>query len=149
VALATAACSSGSTATPRATGPVDVPAPTATATDIAATCTALLASLPDQLDPGVDRRPVTGDSARTAAWGDPAITLQCGVEPADQNQTPLVLDDLAFVTQRRPGRVLWSTRDLAVTIRLDIPRSYESQADVVLPLVPALKTLPTRRPGRP
>jgi len=111
--------------------------------DTAAACTSLLAALPDRLDPGVDRRPVTG-STRTAAWGEPAITLQCGVEPADQNATPLILDDLAFVTKRVPGRVLWSTRDLAVTVRLDIPRSYESQSDVVLPLVPALKGLPKR-----
>jgi hypothetical protein len=53
--------------------------PTSTAAPVVSACAALIASLPDELDTGVRRRPVTGDDTRTAAWGDPPITLRCGV----------------------------------------------------------------------
>jgi hypothetical protein len=89
----------------------------------------------------VRRRPVTGDANRTAAWGDPAVTLQCGVPLPDQTATPLVLDGLPFVTKKTAGRVLWTTSDRAVNVTLDIPTSYE-QAYLVQTLVPALKQLP-------
>ncbi len=103
-------------------------------------CTALLARLPDTVD-GHARRP-TDQPGRVAAWGDPAITLLCASPPADLQQSPLILDGLAFTTERRGDRVLWTTRDRAVAVRLDIPLAYDSQADIVLPLVPALAALP-------
>jgi hypothetical protein len=117
--------------------------PSASAAVVVSACTALLAALPTELDPGVTRRDVTGDPGRTAAWGDPPITLQCGVPLPDQTATPLEVNGLKFVTQKTAGRVLWTTQDRAVNVTLDIPTAYESQADVVLPLVePMLRTLP-------
>jgi hypothetical protein len=121
---------------------VDVPLPSASTKPVVDACTKLLAQLPDELDEGVRRRPVTGDATRTAAWGDPAVTLQCGVPLPDQTQTPLVLDGLPFVTRKTAGRVLWTTADRAVNVALDIPTAYEEQGYLVLTLVPVLKTLP-------
>ena len=69
------------------------------------------------------------------------MTLQCGVPLPDQQQTPLVVDGLAFVTNKTAGRVLWTTADRAVNVSLDIPTDYE-QAYLVQALVPALRTLP-------
>ena len=106
-----------------------------------AACAALAKALPAELDKGVRRRPVSGDAARTAAWGDPAVTLQCGVPLPDQALEPLVVDGLAFVTVRKGGSVVWTTRDRAVNVSLDIPKSYE-QAYLVQALVPVLKKLP-------
>jgi hypothetical protein len=118
-----------------------VPLPSSSAKPVVDACARLLAALPDELDKGVTRRPVTGDPTRTAAWGDPAVTLQCGVPLPDQTATPLVLDGLPFVTRRTAGRVLWTTADRAVNVSLDIPTSYE-QAYLVQSLVPLLKQLP-------
>ncbi|MCA1710662.1 MAG: DUF3515 domain-containing protein [Actinobacteria bacterium] len=142
VALATACTSSGSAPAPKATGPVDVALPSASAKPVIDACRTLLAAIPDELDKGVTRRPVTGDATRTAAWGDPAVTLQCGVPLPDQTATPLVLDGLPFVTKKTAGRVLWTTSDRAVNVSLDIPTAYEEQGYLVLTLVPVLKQLP-------
>ena len=118
-----------------------MPVPSSSAQPVVAACLSLLGALPDELDKGVRRRPVTGDARRTAAWGDPAVTLQCGVPLPDQTATPLVIDGLPFVTDRQPGHVRWTTADRAVNVTLDIPTSYE-QAYLVQALVPALKKLP-------
>ena len=73
------------------TGPVHVTPPTPGAAE-AAQCRDLAARLPDTLRPAVlldgrepvqHRTAVTPVSDLTAAWGDPAVVLQCGVLPAD------------------------------------------------------------------
>jgi hypothetical protein len=106
-----------------------------------AACKALFASLPDELDKGVRRRAVTGDTTRTAAWGDPAVTLQCGVPLPDQTATPLIVDGLPFVIERTGDHVVWTTQDRSVNVTLDLPTAYE-QAYLVQALVPILKKLP-------
>jgi hypothetical protein len=55
--------------------PVAAPSPPAAAAD---TCGALLGRLPRSLD-GRDRRETSPRSPYTAAWGDPAVVLRCGV----------------------------------------------------------------------
>jgi hypothetical protein len=138
-----AGCSSGSTAPHvAATGPVQVPVPAATAALVLRTCRDLLARLPNQLDKGVQRRPATPDPTRTAAWGDPPITLRCGVPLPDQTVTPIVIDGLPLVTTNSAGVVTWTTPDRAVNVSLDIPTSYQNQAYDVQPLVPLLLALP-------
>ena len=109
---------------------------------MAAACTALTKALPEELDKGVRRRAVTGDATRTAAWGDPPVTLRCGVPLPDQTLEPIIIDGLAFVTVRKGDSVVWTTRDRAVNVSLDIPTSYE-QGYLVQTLVPVLKKLPT------
>ncbi|GAB3769552.1 hypothetical protein GCM10027600_24570 [Nocardioides ginsengisegetis] len=66
-----AGCSSGG-------GDVEVDGPSLGADDAAA-CDRLVAALPDTLAEQ-DRRTVTPADAPGAAWGDPAITLTCGVD---------------------------------------------------------------------
>lgn len=48
-------------------------------------CTQLMTALPQQLA-GSDKRPVIDDPAGVAAWGDPPITLRCGL-PTPQELT--------------------------------------------------------------
>ena len=118
-----------------------MPVPSTSAQAVTAACRALTAALPEELDRGVRRRPVTGDPTRTAAWGDPPVTLQCGVPLPDQTLQPIVIDGFAFVTVRQGDRVLWTTRDRAVNVALDMPTVYE-QAYLAQALVPLLKKLP-------
>jgi hypothetical protein len=123
--------------------------PSASATLVVSACRALLAAVPGVLDKGVRRRPVTGDPARTAAWGDPPITLECGVPLPDQTITPLRIDGFPLVTVEKGGIVTYTTSERAVNARITIPRSYDDQTYLVLPLLPALKRLPapTAAPG--
>jgi hypothetical protein len=120
--------------------------PTSSGPAVVSACSALVSSLPDELDTGVRRRPVTGDARRTAAWGDPAITLQCGVARPDQTLEPIVIDGLKLVTQKAKGVITWTTFDRAVNVALAVPTSYEEQVYDVQPLVPMLKKLPEPRP---
>jgi hypothetical protein len=111
---------------------------------VVSACAALIASLPDELDPGVRRRPVTGDRTRTAAWGDPPIILRCGVALPDQSLEPIVIDGLKLVTKKADGAITWTTFDRAVNVAVAVPSSYEEQVYDVQPLVPVLKKLPAR-----
>jgi hypothetical protein len=105
----------------------------------------LLATLPSQLDKDVRRRPVSGDATRTAAWGDPAVTLRCGVPRPDQGLEPIIIDNLSFVTTKAHGVTTWTTSDRAVNVSIDVPASYTGeQGYLVTPLVaPLLAALPT------
>ncbi len=117
--------------------------PTASAELVVSSCRALLAAVPAELDKDVRRRPVTGDAARTAAWGDPPVTLQCGVARAVKGIGPITIDGLSFLTNQGGGVVTWTTSDRAVNVAITIPESYEEQAYQVQPLIPAiLKHLP-------
>jgi len=122
--------------------------PTASAAVVVSSCRSLLASVPNELDKGVQRRPVTGDPARTAAWGDPAVTLRCGVARATAGIGPITIDGLSFLTRNDNGITTWTTSDRTVNVAIDVPRSYAEQAYDVQPLIPAiLKTLPAAAPA--
>jgi hypothetical protein len=119
-----------------------VPVPSASAGLVITACRTLLEAVPDALDKGVRRRPVTGDAARTAAWGDPPITLECGVPLPDQTIEPVRIDGFPLVTVAKGETVTYTTSDRAVNVRVVVPKSYADQAYLVLPLLPALKRLP-------
>ncbi|GAC1442681.1 MAG: hypothetical protein NVS3B26_01280 [Mycobacteriales bacterium] len=141
-ALTLAGCTSHPAAHAQSQAPVAVPVPTAAAPLVLSSCRALTATLPEQLVPGTHRRPVTGDPGRTAAWGDPPITLQCGVPLPDQRVTPVTIDNLPLVTDERGQQVSYTTQDRAVNATVAVPKSYQDQAYLVLPLIAALKKLP-------
>jgi hypothetical protein len=140
-ALALVGCTSSSEPAAKASGPVAVPVPSASAALVVSSCRALIAALPDRLDTGVRRRPVSGDGTRTAAWGDPPVTLRCGVPLGDQTQTPVQIDGFPLVTDQRGDSVTYTTVDRAVNVAVDVPKAYES-GYLVLPLIPVLKKLP-------
>ena len=142
------ACSSTSpdpVIAPAATGPVAVAVPTAQSAAITAACRRLSAALPASLGPDIARRPVTGDPDRTAAWGDPAITLTCGVGQPDQLEPPLTIDRVAWVvTDTGPGQ-LWTTRSSGVPVAVAINDSYTAQGEIIVRLAaPLLASLPLK-----
>jgi hypothetical protein len=121
--------------------------PSASAGLVDAVCRTLIDALPVELNGGVRRRPVSPDTGRTAAWGDPAVTLQCGVPLGDQTQTPLQIDGFPLVTDERGAAVTYTTADRAVNVAVRVPKSYEEQVYLVQDLVPFLTKLPTPEPG--
>ena len=125
-----------------------MPAPPGTSSSDASTCARLIAALPEELDDGVRRRHVSGDATRTAAWGDPPITLRCGVAAPDSSLQPIEIDGLKLVTVKSAGAVTWTTVDRRVTVTIVVPTAYEEQIYVVQPLVPALKALPSSASAR-
>ena len=120
-----------------ATGPVDVPVPVVDAVT-ASTCARLVEALPEEVDPGVERRPVTGDATLTAAWGDPPVTLACGVPEPDRPEEPVVVNGVAWSVRDIGAGFRWTTRDRAVSVAVDIPSAYENGAEIVNPLSTAV-----------
>ena len=142
-----AGCTSDPAPAPQATGPVDVPVPSLTSQRAASLCADLVASLPDEVDPGVTRREVTGSPALTAAWGDPPVTLACGVPPPDRPDEPVVVNGIGWSVRDIGAGFRWTTRGLAVNVAVEIPDAYENGAEIVNPLAGPLGGVPSAAPS--
>jgi hypothetical protein len=97
-------------------------------------CAALLVSLPVEIDPGVRRRPVTGDQRLTAAYGDPPVTLECGVPDPDRPEQPAVVNGVEWSVRDIGAGFRWTTVGREVNVAVDIPDAYPNGAELVLPL---------------
>jgi hypothetical protein len=126
-------CTSSDEPAPQATGPVEVPAPSVDAAG-RASCAALAAALPVEVDPGVERRPVSGDEQLTAAWGDPPVTLECGVPDPDRLPEPVTVNGVVWSVRDIGAGHRWTTRDLTLNVAVEIPDAYDNGAEIVNPL---------------
>jgi hypothetical protein len=112
--------------------------PGAVAPRVTATCTELLAALPDEIDPGVTRREVASDATRTAAWGEPPVELRCGVRLPERLSEPVTVNDVVWnVRDSGPG-FTWTTTDRAVAVEVVVPDEYVSPAELVNPIATAV-----------
>jgi hypothetical protein len=141
-----AGCTTG--ATPD-TGPVDVPGPVVQSDDVEAACATLIDALPEEVDPGVERRPVTGDPARTAAWGDPPVTLQCGVEPPERLEPPVIVNGVAWTVRDIGPGFRWTTSGRTVLVAVTIPDDYTNGVEIVFPLSPVVDEVVPVDPAAP
>ena len=119
-------------------GPValEEPQPDAAARD---RCTALLAALPEQVLQAT-RRP-TEPGVLTAAWGDPPITLRCGVA-APPGLTPssecLEVDGVGWFSEEAEGGVLFTTVGRAVFVEVGVPEQYAPPVNPLVDLADAV-----------
>jgi hypothetical protein len=97
-------------------------------------CRALLAALPDEIDPGVARRPVEGDDGRSAAWGDPAVVLQCGVAESDRPEEPAQVNGVLWSVRDIGAGYRWTTQDRRPAVAVEVPDAYANVAELVVPL---------------
>ena len=108
--------------------PVEVDTPDVTpAAELA--CPVLMAQLPLELA-GETSRMVQSDSLFAYAWGDPAIVLVCGVEPAAGyvvGASTLVINGVQwYVDDSDPDVVVWTTVDRLVPVEVRVPASTDS-----------------------
>ena len=127
------------TSAPEATGPVDVPGAAFSDARVQAACAALIEALPDEVDPGVTRRPVSGDARSTAAWGDPPVTLECGVPEPDRPEEPIFVNGVQWSVRDIGAGFRWTTRDRAPAVAVDIPSAYENGAEIINPISTTLQ----------
>lgn len=147
VLLAAAGCSSGS---PDA---VAVPSP---APAQAAMCRALHKALPRTVD-GLARHTTTPASDFTAAWGDPAIVLRCGVPrpavltPGNPNYQPnaqaMGIDGVDWLPEKQSdGSVRCTTTLRKAFVEVTIPAKYTGpygDLSMLTDLAPAVdRTIP-------
>ena len=128
-----------------------VPVPSATDPVLVSSCSALLRALPEEIGQGLRRREVAGDPLRTAAWGEPAVTLECGVPAPERPEPPVELgpnDDgplVAFTTRDVGAGTRFTTSDRTVRVAVTVPDLYDSQ--VLVDLTGALRALPSPTPS--
>ena len=104
-----------------------------------ASCAALAASLPVEIDPGVERRKVFRDDQLTAAWGDPPVTLECGVPDPDRPDEPVTVNGVSWTVRDIGAGYRWTTRGLVANVAVEIPDDYPNGAELVNPLAEPLK----------
>jgi hypothetical protein len=142
-----AGCTSEPAPAPKADGPVDVAVPIVPDPRERAACATLIAALPDEVDPGVERRQVR-DDALTAAWGDPPVTLMCGVAAPDRPEEPVIVNGVSWTVRDIGPGFQWTTSGRLVSVAVQIPDAYENGVEIVNPLSgPVAQALPAVSPS--
>jgi hypothetical protein len=114
---------------------VPVPSPGAAR----ALCADLVAALPQRVDPGVERRPVAGDETVTAAWGDPPVTLQCGVPAPDRPEEEFIVNDVLWTVRDIGPGFRWTTSGRELHVAVEVPDAYANGAELVAPISDAVR----------
>jgi hypothetical protein len=142
----------------RSGGPVSVAVPTVTSARAIAECTALTKDAPHTVG-GQSRRSTSPASPLTAAWGDPAITLRCGVpEPSvltpgspdyDPSADELYANGVAWLIEQTSSGYTFVAAQRALYIEVDVPSAYQPETDAVIDLsATVIKAVP-RNDGQP
>jgi hypothetical protein len=138
------ATASPTPASPRATGPVSMPAP-ALPGRVEVICRALLSRLPGGLREA-PRRPVGAGPGQNAAYGDPPLTVACGVAPARFPPTDRVYRLDAVCWHASADGTVWTTVDREAAVRVTVPRAYDPPGQWVIelsaPVTEAVPSLP-------
>jgi hypothetical protein len=112
--------------------PLDVPPVTPEAD---ASCPALMEQLPLELA-GEQSRRVRSDSPFAYAWGDPAVTLICGVDRpagfAPDSALYQINGVFWFVDDSDPDTTVWTAVDRPVYVELRVPATIDSGPATVL-----------------
>lgn len=143
---------------PQSTAPVTIPAPIL-GERAAEVCRALLSQRPDKLRDRMPR-PVTGSAPdgntgaeQNAAYGEPPITLACGVPAAAPPPEALlaVLSGVCWYQQETPATVVLTTVDREVPIAVTVPRTYAEPWQWVVefsaPIVETVRSATTAVPS--
>jgi hypothetical protein len=126
----------------QSTDPVTMPAK-ALSTRQSDVCRALLSRMPDQVRDR-QRRQVTAGHEQNAAFGDPAITVQCGAQaPAFAPQdTVYAFSGVCWFPDA--AGTTWTTVDREVPIAIVVPKDYDSPGQWVAAFSgPITATVPT------
>jgi len=108
-----------------------------------AACAAVVDALPQAIAKDVTRRVVAPDRRTTAAWGDPAVVLRCGVPEGSERDEPYEFDGVRWALHDVGAARRWTTRGRAVNVEVVVPDAYSSQAEMLGGLAVAL--VPTAR----
>lgn len=121
---------------------VPVPVPPDGGGLVDAACRRLIAALPQEVDPGVSRRPVQSPD-RTAAWGDPPVTLECGVPAPEPADAPIVVNGVGFTVHDVGPATRWTTYGRTVRAAITVPDRYRNGLELIYPLAdPVQRSLP-------
>ena len=111
---------------------VAVPVPTPNPA-IAAACSEIVKAMPATVD-GQERRSVADNSQLTAAWGNPAITLRCGVD-SPSNLKPessiMTINGVDWFPEQLTAGYRFTTVNSAIFIEVNVPDKYNPEANAL------------------
>lgn len=135
-AVTVAAVLSAAGCTDAESGPA-VPSPSGKAAEA---CRALSDRLPKRVD-GQQRISLEPASKYTAAWGDPAIELRCGVprpeklSPGSEHYNPTAeaaeVDGVSWLLEELDDGYRFTTTDRAANVELTVPDDYAPEIDAL------------------
>ncbi|NJC73784.1 DUF3515 family protein [Planosporangium thailandense] len=102
------------------------------APDESTACRKFISRLPQSmLD--AKRRSVTTGREENAAYGQPAITVRCGVAAPTiaQDETVWNLSGICWVARPARGSTTWTTVDRVVPVQVVVPDSYAGQGQYI------------------
>ncbi len=131
---------------------VAVSVPGAASSSAQADCAALTKAVPQTVD-NENRRSTSPDSPLTAAWGNPAITLRCGVpepeilRPGSKTYNPSAdeayVDGVAWLIEKVSDGYRFTAAQRAVYVELDVPSAYSPETNPLVDLAAAvIKAVP-------
>lgn len=99
-------------------------------------CAQIIDALPDRVA-GQDRRRTDPESTATAAWGDPPISVRCGV-PVPDAYAPtaqlVTVNGVDWLPEGLSSGFRFTTVGLPANVEVTVPDAYEPEADVVAQL---------------
>ncbi|MFK3980188.1 DUF3515 family protein [Micromonospora sp. NPDC050397] len=101
----------------------------------ATVCRALLSRLPATLR-DLAQRPVSTSPEQNAAYGDPAVTVACGVPLPSFPPTDLVVvvNSVCWHAREETDKTVFVTVDREVPVQVTVPRAYEAAGQWLPPL---------------
>ncbi|MDG4769668.1 DUF3515 family protein [Solwaraspora sp. WMMD792] len=114
-------------------------------------CRALVSQLPGTLRDLPQRR-VTDGAEQNAAYGEPPITVACGVPAAQFPPTDLVyaLDGVCWHAAEQADATVWTTVDREIPVRVSVPGSYDEPGQWVTAFAdPLIETVPSDADAAP
>ncbi|MFI6228058.1 DUF3515 family protein [Micromonospora echinospora] len=123
---------------PKSTVPVEMAAQPL-AERPATVCRALLSNLPATVRE-LPQRPVTAGPEQNAAYGDPALTVSCGVpEPTiPLTDTVWVVEQVCWHASEQGDATVLTTVDREAAVRVTVPKRYEQPLQWVSPISEAI-----------
>ncbi|MFC4493966.1 DUF3515 domain-containing protein [Streptomyces ovatisporus] len=115
----------------------------------AATCRSLHDRLPEHVD-GQERITLDPASKYTAAWGDPAIELRCGVprpeklSPGSEHYNPTAeaveVNGVSWLLEKREEGYRFTTIGRAANVELTVPEDHAPEIDALPDLAKSVRT---------
>ncbi|OEV13251.1 uncharacterized protein DUF3515 [Streptomyces sp. Amel2xB2] len=133
----------------------DGPAAPSPSGEAAKTCRSLHDRLPKRVD-GQQRITLDPASKYTAAWGDPAIELRCGVprpeklSPGSEHYNPTAeaaeVNGVSWLLEQRDGGYRFTTTDRVAHVEVTVPDDYAPEVNPLTDLARAVRqSVPERR----
>jgi hypothetical protein len=85
------------------------------------------------------------NSDLTSAWGNPAITVRCGVQPpkVDPSAQIVSVDGVDWYPEKFSGGYRFTTVHRALFVEVNVPSAYAPEADALADISPSVaSTIP-------